>query len=376
MTEIRELSLERVAHQGVVVGRHDGKVMFVTGGLPGERVRAEVTERGKAFDRGHVVEVLTASPGRIVPACPVADRCGGCDWQHASPETERELKTAVVAEQLSRLAGLDWDGEVQDVLPATGWRTRMRYAVDDGHIGLRARRSHEVVDLPDQGCLIAAPGPSVDELRALAQRAEDQIEVIVADDRTAVLVDGKRGDERVTQRVGGRAYTLAASGFWQVHPRAASLLTERVLAGLEPRPGEKALDLYCGAGLFAGALADRGCDVFGIELSAPAIAAAQRNVPEARFLASPLERALNRFPRRAGIVVLDPPRKGAGRAVVRAVAAVQPRAIAYVACDPAALGRDLGHFAAVGYHPSSIEAFNLFPRTHHMECVAILHRGA
>ncbi|MDF1488515.1 class I SAM-dependent RNA methyltransferase [Tessaracoccus caeni] len=376
MTEVRELSLERVAHQGVVVGRHEGKVMFVTGGLPGERVRVEVTERGASFDRGHVVEVLTASLGRMTPACPVADRCGGCDWQHATTETERELKTAVVAEQLSRLAGLDWDGEVQDVLPATGWRTRMRYAVDDGHIGLRARRSHEVVELPDQGCLIAAPGPSVDELRALARQAEEQIEVIVADDRTAVLVDGKRGNERVSQQVGGRTYTLAASGFWQVHPRAASLLTERVLAGLEPRPGKKALDLYCGAGLFAGALAERGCDVFGIELSAPAIDAARRNVPEARFLAAPLERALNRFPRRAGVVVLDPPRKGAGRAVVRAVAAVQPRAIAYVACDPAALGRDLAHFAAAGYRPTSVEAFNLFPRTHHVECVAILHRGA
>ena len=136
------------------------------------------------------------------------------------------------------------------------------------------------------------------------------------------------------------------------------------------------MDLYCGAGLFAGVLADRGCDVFGIELSHQAVSAARRNVPEARFLASPLERALNRLPRAADVVVLDPPRKGAGRGVVRAVAGTRPRAIAYVACDPSALGRDLRHFADAGYHAVSVEAFNLFPNTHHVECVAILHPAA
>lgn len=375
MSEIVTLVLERVAHQGVVVGRSDGKVVFVSGGLPGEQVRAKITHRGKSFDRGHVVEVLVPAPGRIAPACPVAEDCGGCDWQHASADTELDLKTAVVAEQLSRLAGIDWQGRVQQVPPLTRWRTRMRYAVDRGRIGLRARRSRDVVELPDQGCLIASAGPSVEELRRLAQDAEEHVEVVVADDRTAVLVDGARGQEPVIQHVGERAFRLAAAGFWQVHPRAASLLTEKVLEGLDPRPGEQALDLYCGAGLFAGALAERGCDVVGIELSDQAIAAAKGNVPDARFLACPMERALNRLPRRADVVVLDPPRKGAGKAVVRAVAAIGPRAVAYVACDPSALGRDLRLFAEAGYVPASIEAFNLFPRTHHVECVAILHPG-
>ena len=373
MSEVVTLTLDRVAHQGVVVGRCEGKVLFVSGGLPGERVRVEVTERGRSFDRGHVVEVLTASPGRVQPPCPVADRCGGCDWQHASAETELDLKTAVVAEQLSRLAGIEWQGRVQEVPPLMGWRTRMRYAVEGGRIGLRARRSHEVVELPDSGCLIAAPGPDVEELKALARTAGEQVEVVVAEDRTAVLVDGTGGQEPVVQRVGKRSYRLSAAGFWQVHPQAAALLTERVIAGLAPRPGEHALDLYCGAGLFAGALADQGCDVFGIELSGQAVAAAKRNVPEARFLASPLERALNRLPRRADVVVLDPPRKGAGKGVVRAIVATRPRAIAYVACDPSALGRDLRHFAEAGYLAASVEAFNLFPNTHHVECVAILH---
>lgn len=308
-----------------------------------------------------------------MPECPVADRCGGCDWQHATPETELELKTAVVAEQLSRLSGLTWEGRVQEVAPLTGWRSRMRYAVDGDRVGLRSRRSHEVVELPDQGCQIAAPGPSVPQLRSLARRATQQIEVVVADDRTAVVVDGEGGSAPVTQRVGQRAFEVAASGFWQVHPRAAALLTEAVIAGLDPVAGESALDLYCGVGLFAGALADRGCDVFGVELSRPAVAAARRNVPKARFLAAPLERALRQLPRHTNLVVLDPPRKGAGRAVVKTVAGLGARAIAYVACDPAALGRDSALFSEAGYRAVSVEAFNLFPRTHHVECVAILH---
>ncbi|MCC2592829.1 class I SAM-dependent RNA methyltransferase [Tessaracoccus sp. OS52] len=373
---VLELELERVAHGGFVVARADEKVVFVTGGLPGEFVRAEVVSRAKRFDRARVVEVLRPSPGRVVPPCPIAEECGGCDWQHASPELQLELKTAVVAEQLERLAGIAWDGSVQSVGSAVGSRTRMRYAVDEeGRVGLRGRRSHDVVALPEQGCLVAADGPRTAELRRLGA-GRSELQVVNADGRLTVLADGRPvvGSRTVTQRVRGRDYRVSASGFWQVHPSAAELLTGAVLEGLGPRPGETALDLYCGVGPFAGALADRGCDVLGIELSREAINHARRNVPEARFLAAPLAGALDAFPAAADLVVLDPPRKGAGSEVVTAIAGLGARAVAYVACDPAALARDLATFAALGYHPDSIEAWDLFPMTHHVECVAILRR--
>ena len=374
ITPLPIVSLLRVAHGGVVVGRNGEKVVFVTGGLPGEVVTVEITQETKKFDRGRVVEVLEASPGRVVPPCPIADQCGGCDWQHASPSLQLDLKTAVVAEQLSRLAGIRWDGRVKAVAPNLGWRTRMRYAVDeDGRVGLRARRSNTIVPLPAQGCLVAAPGPDVDALTTLARGAEE-LQVVVSDDGITVLADEKvvRGSAVVHEEVAGRGFDVDADGFWQVHPAAAEVLTAAVLDGLEPRAGESALDLYCGVGLFAGALVEAGCSVIGIEGSRSAIAHARRNVPSGRFIAGSMEAHLKSLPRRADVVVLDPPRKGAGGPVVKAIAALEPRAIAYVACDPSALARDLATFQTEGYEPSSIKAFDLFPMTHHVECVATL----
>ncbi len=369
-----DIRLERVAHGGFVVGRDDDKVIFVTGGLPGELVRVEITERTKRFDRGRVVAVLESSPGRVEPPCPIAARCGGCDWQHASHEEQLDLKTAVVAEQLSRLAGLTWCGRVQAVAPLTGWRSRMRYAVDDrGRVGLRARRSHEVVPLPEQGCLVAAPGPGVAELTSLAQGASE-LQVVVSDDGVTAMADGRlvRGQRVVHEYTAHHRFAVEADGFWQVHPRAADVLTDAVMKGLEPRAGESALDLYCGVGLFAATLVAAGCSVLGIEGSRPAIARARSNVPGARFIAGSMEHQLGALPRSADLVVLDPPRKGAGAAVVERIATLGPRAVAYVACDPSALARDLATFARSGYEPVSIEAFDLFPMTHHVECVAII----
>lgn len=182
---------------------------------------------------------------------------------------------------------------------------------------------------------------------------------------------------------------MAGDGFWQVHPAAADLLTEAVLEGLRPEPGETALDLYCGVGLFAGALVDRGCRVTGVESSRSAIEAARRNLADARssvrLLADRVDRALSRrpgrgrgrtrgnpLPQRVDLVVLDPPRSGAGRDVVSQVVRRRPRAIAYVACDPAALARDLGYFLRSGYRLDGLRAFDLFPMTHHLECVALI----
>ncbi len=369
-----EVRLLRVAHGGVVVGRADDKVVFVTGGLPGELVTVEITENTKRFDRGHVVEVLQPSPDRVVPPCPIAERCGGCDWQHATPESQLDLKSAVVAEQLSRLAGITWEGRVASVGPPMGWRSRMRYAVDeDSRVGLRARRSHEVVPLPAQGCMVAAPGPEVADLVSLGQGA-DELQVVSSADGITVLADNKlvRGPRVVHENAVGHRFALEADGFWQVHPRAAEVLTEAVLRGLAPSQGESALDLYCGVGLFAASLADAGCKVLGIEGSRPAIAQARRNVPGARFIAGAMEKHLGSLPADADVVVLDPPRKGAGAKVVQAIASLRPRAIAYVACDPSALARDRATFSLAGYQPSTIEAFDLFPMTHHVECVAIL----
>ncbi|HEX8487565.1 MAG TPA: TRAM domain-containing protein [Propionibacteriaceae bacterium] len=376
-----------VAHGGHCVARHDGRVIFVRHCLPGERVMVRVTDDSHArFWRGDAVEVLEPSPDRVPPRCPIAGPglCGGCDFQHVELTAQRLLKAAVVAEQLSRMAGITWSGEVEDVsTPRTrdglDWRTRMRYHADPhGRAGLRAHRSHAIIALPEQGCPIASPDtPSV-----LGQTWPEGAELLAATATrgSALYVDGRltSGTAELLEHAAGRDFSVAADGFWQVHPAAAERLVEAVLAGLDPQPGETAFDLYCGVGLFAGALADRGCEVWGVESGHRAVQAARRNLADVadrmHLSTGRVDRRLAQLPRRVDLVVLDPPRAGAGKAVIQAVLSRRPRAVAYVACDPAALARDLGTAQELGYvaDPAGIRAFDLFPMTHHVECVAIL----
>jgi len=360
-----------VAHGGHWVARAgDGRVVFVRGALEGELVRVRVTATAKRHAFGDAVEVLQAAPDRVEPPCPIAGDCGGCDLQHVRPDAQAGLKTQVVAEQLGRLAGFAWDGHVERVAPLTGWRTRVRYHADADGWGMHPHRSNGVTPLPAAGCLIAAPGlgippqPPSGAVEVLGVAAADGVRWLSPGDGTVVR-----------ERAAGRDWRVRAAGFWQVHPAAADTLVTAVLDGLAPRAGESALDLYCGVGLFAGALTDRGVRVTGIEGDRAATLLAAQNVPGARFLRGSVERVLRRAPASVDLVVLDPPRTGAGASVLDAVLAREPRAIAYVACDPAALARDLGRALASGWTVASLRAFDLFPMTHHVECVAILVPG-
>ena len=373
-----------VAHGGHCVARHDGRVIFVRHALPGELVMVEVTDTSHdRFWRGDAVEVIRPSRGRVPTRCPVAGPglCGGCDFQHVDLAVQRRLKADVVAEQLQRLAGLSWAGEVEaPVEPSDGlgWRTRMRYQVNEhGHPGLHAHHSHRVVELPERGCPIASPRTAPVVMRSWPADAE--LVTAGSPGASTLIVDGRResGPAELVEQAAGRDWRVDADGFWQVHPASADLLVGAVLAGLQPTAGERAFDLYCGVGLFAGALADAGCQVWGLEANRRAIQLARRNLADvgsrARFTADRVDRGLRHLPERTDLVVLDPPRTGAGKAVVKMVVERRPRAIAYVACDPAALARDLGTAQALGYRAVSIRAFDLFPMTHHVECVAILH---
>ncbi|MYS25210.1 tRNA/tmRNA/rRNA uracil-C5-methylase, TrmA/RlmC/RlmD family [Streptomyces sp. DvalAA-14] len=425
-----EVEVGPVAHGGHCVARTEaGQVLFVRHALPGERVVAQVTEgeQGARFLRADAVRVLTASKDRVAPPCPYSGpgRCGGCDWQHAGPGAQRRLKAAVIAEQLARLAGLTpqqagWDGTVA---PAPGdkvakgevpaWRTRVQYAVDaDGRAGLRKHRSHEV-EVIDH-CLIAAPEieelgvearswPQIAAVEAIAATGSHDRQVILTpnpggrlpivelDRPVSVQRIGERdhavhrvhGRPFVRERAVGRTWRVGEGGFWQVHPKAPELLVEAVMQGLMPRKGEMALDLYCGVGLFAGALAERVGDrgaVLGIESAKRAVEDARHNLQDldrVRIEAGKVEQVLPRTGiTEVDLVVLDPPRAGAGHATVRQIASLDPRRIAYVACDPAALARDLAWFAEEGYRPITLRAFDLFPFTHHVECVAILAPAA
>jgi tRNA/tmRNA/rRNA uracil-C5-methylase (TrmA/RlmC/RlmD family) len=413
--EVLDLAVTGVAHGGWCVARDaGGRVVFVRHALPGERVRARVTDATASFARAEAIEVLRASPDRVPSRCPHArpGGCGGCDWQHASLAAQRRLKAEVVRDQLRRLAGVDRAVTVEPVAgdeDGLGWRTRVRFSVGPGGTaGLLAHRSHRVVEVGD--CPIAhplvraaevtgrdwAPARSV-EVVASAASGERAVIVTtpqraagtqIAADADTVLRAGRGG--RLTtlsgrgslrQRAAGRSWRVSAGAFWQVHPGAADALSAAVLDVLRPGPGEVALDLFCGAGLFAGALAaavGRDGTVIAVDADRSAVRDARYNLrrtPWARVHAADAAAALARYDWPApDLAVIDPPRTGVPRQVIDRLVASGAglRAVAYVSCDPATLARDIAVFAGHGWRLGGLRAFDIFPMTHHVECVAAL----
>nr|WP_131102562.1 class I SAM-dependent RNA methyltransferase [Streptomonospora litoralis] len=410
-----ELRVEGPANGGSCVARHGERVVFVRHSLPGELVRARVTEEAKRFLRADAVEVLEPSPDRVEPPCPFAGpgKCGGCDWQHASLEAQRRIKAQVLSEQLRRIAGIDREVQVEE-LPGhpdgLGWRTRVRFAVDSaGRAGLRRHRSHEIE--PVDRCRIAHPRvdelgvtelewPRMREVEAVAAGSTRDTALVVTPESaklpalpepkasSAVLrrfrngrVQQVRGRRHLREQVGEREFRVSAGGFWQVHPAAARVLSEAVVEALAPEPGETALDLYCGAGLFTAALADAvGSQgrVLGVESDTDAVRDARHNLrdlPWARVEQADTAAQLREWvDMRVDVAVLDPPRTGAGTVVARQLAELRNRAVAYVSCDPATLARDLAAFVEEGYELAELRAFDSFPMTHHVECLALLRR--
>lgn len=375
-----ELEVGPVAHGGHCVARHEGRVVFVRHALPGERVRAVVDEDGGGgFCRADAVAVLVPSPDRVEAPCvwARAGGCGGCDFQHAGPAAQRSLKADVLAEQLGRLAGLDLRVPVEE-LPggALGWRHRVRLAVDEeGAPGLRAHRSHDVLPIAD--CLIAPEG-ALPPVLASSFAPGSEVEVAV----DALGVTHVQDSGPIVQRAAGREWRLSPGTFWQVHPALPDALADVVGTWAAAPAGGTAWDLYGGVGLFAAVLAGQVGPtgrVTVVESSRQAVddgRAALADLPQVGWEVGRVERVIGRLGPRPDVVVADPPRKGLGGAMVDALCAAAPDRVVHVACDPASLARDLALFAARGYRLVHLRAFDAFPMTHHMECVALLERAA
>ncbi|MDF2917607.1 MAG: rRNA methyltransferase [Microbacterium sp.] len=419
--DLLDLDVTDVAHGGVFVARHEGRVVFVPDAIPGERVRARLTDTAKSsFWRAEALDVLEASRHRRPHVWSPADigtapenRPGGADFGHIDLEHQRELKQRVLRDALKRFGGVDSDVVVAaagaDETPdGTGWRTRVSLHVDrDGRIGPFAARSHRVVEVDDLPLATPAIAESVARGRSAAPGRLDLVQP--SDGRVRALARpetprrrGRGGPrpaadpalrETVIERVGDREFRVDAGGFWQVHRLAPVALRDAVHSGLRSAgrtvdPDAWHLDLYGGVGLLAAAVAELGgtaTRITSVESDTRATDHAGENLAEwvgaraetgrvDRWLAQVEETAsaAERARLRAGVTVLDPPRSGAGRDVVDSLLRLRPATLVYVACDPVALARDLGMLRAGGYVPVSLQGLDLFPHSHHMEAVAVL----
>lgn len=395
MTAQPELTLTTgaPANGGSCVAHHDGRVVFVRYALPGETVRVRVVSERESYWHAEVVEVLEPSADRVDPLCPIAgaDGAGCCDLAFARPDAARRLKGAVVANQLTRLGGYDWDGTAAEPVGtggATGWRTRVRLDTsDDGRAGFHRYHSPE---LAERLCCAQLPDGMLDGIDARRWPPGAHVHVVIDDDGVRHVVQSGparkgathavEGGYEAVQRVGAREWRVPVTAFWQAHREAAPLYSALVAGWARLDPGMTAWDLYGGAGVFAAVLAQAVGDsgrVLTIDTSRGASRAARAALADlgcVSVVTDSVRRALAGQRGRADVAVLDPPRTGAGRDVIDLLADAGVPRLIHIGCEAASFARDIGLYRRHGYAVERLRVFDSFPLTHHVECVAVLTR--
>ncbi|MET0148202.1 MAG: hypothetical protein ABW310_03530 [Acidimicrobiales bacterium] len=396
MGQVIEVRAERMVAGGSALCRDaGGRIVLVDGALPGERLSVEVEDEGDSL--GQLVAVLERAPGRVDPPCPfVAQGCGGCDWQHAAPDVQSEMRLEIVTDALRRLGRLS-DAVVRPGPPIGAERSRntLRLAVDDGRLGLRARGTNDVVPVGD--CLVVVPGlaellvPGVVDPGSATEvtlrvadgtgerllLAEPTAQGVLAPEDVAVI----GADELAAGRrrwffaeVAGHRLRVSASSFFQTRGSGAEALVAIVAEQLHGAPEGTFVDLYGGVGLFAVTVAgDRR--IVLVERSAAAAADARQNLAgrPAKVIAKPVERWR---PVPAAVVVADPARAGLGKAAVQRTVATGAARVVLISCDAASLGRDTAALVAAGYDHVESVVVDMFGHTGHVEVVTRFDRRA
>ena len=384
------VTIEKVAHGGHFIARHLGAVIFVRHAIPGEEVEIEITGTGSSFNRADVVKVINPSADRVSAPCQFAHRtgCGGCDFQHISLERQRQLKSEVIAEQFARIAKREMQVVVEEVGPPLGYRTRFNAVTTrNGDLGFKQARSNKVIPVSD--CRILQPEVKYQELSSRKWKGDLRVEVSLSSAGERTIATGYTRDETPVRTsegpdigqysINGFNLEVSQRSFWQSHKLAPAVLTKVVSEFAQIKAGDLVLDLYGGVGLFTSQFLEAVGEAGQIDLvegSKSATADAIRNFAEKKNVkvhTGDVAKLLPRFTQ-SDVIILDPPREGAGKEVVQAMAVLKPRAIVYVACDPAALARDTTYLSEVGYEITKIRAFDLFPMTHHIESVALFGR--
>ncbi|NNK92360.1 MAG: class I SAM-dependent RNA methyltransferase [Acidimicrobiia bacterium] len=388
-----EVPTHGMAHGGDAVGRVDGKVYFVPGAMPGEKVAGTIERDRGSWARLSMTSVLEPSPHRVEPPCPHFDVCGGCQWQFATHDAQAEWKRSIVVEQLAHIGKIH-DVEVHETVTteSVGYRNRLDVRIKDGVPGLRKAASHDLA--PIDSCLIAHAGLNelFDCLRGTDLTTATLRVGTATGDRLLVHTGGtlrvpdgvsvakmtKRGlgtvigDPFITEKVAGKTFRVTGTNFFQVNTAGAEVLVEQVNRALQPQPEDVLLDAYAGGGLFS-ATVGAGCfHSIAVESDPGGLADLARNVPEAERIAKRVEHLDGG---EWDLVVADPPRAGLRAAGVAAITSAGPRAIALVSCDPASLARDSRLLIDSGYTLVGVTPVDMFPHTFHIEAVAHFARA-
>ena len=410
------LSLTSWGRLGEAMADFDGHNVFVAGGIPGERVVAEVVKVHRKYVSAKVVEVLEASPDRVEPPCPYYGECTGCQWQHLSYEAQLRTKREKVADALQRVGGFQ-DPPVSEVRPSPGqygYRNHARFTIrrqgkrgdrrqgkpedkrqgtgDDnlegnreGALGFVNRETRQFVRI--EKCLLMHDGVN-ELLEDLQDRCGETTQLSIRASRYSgdyliqpylvhPEITVKTGQKRYTETVGGRDFLVSSPSFFQVNVDQAAAAADLVRDRLNLGPDDVLLDAYTGVGIFAILLAPSVKKVIAVEESSAAVADAKLNgagLDNLEFVLGRTEDVLRNLPEKPDAVILDPPRSGCQPRALESLINMAPPRLAYVSCDAETLGRDLNILCQGGYQLDEVVPLDMFPQTHHVECVAFLSR--
>ena len=412
---LEDLPLESWGRLGEAMAWHNGQPVFVFGGIPGERVTAQITRVHRQYAAAAVIEVLQPAPSRVDPPCQYFGPCTGCQWQHLDYAAQLAAKREKVVDALIRVGGLFADpaeAPVADVIPSPdryGYRNHARFTVGPpkrrraanadpgvdelkgGQLGFVNRETRQFVRVDH--CMLMRPSVNA-ILRRLQDRCQETTQLSIR--AGAAGLDGAgeylvqppllnpeiaiaTGQKRYIETIGQTRFYVSSPSFFQVNAAQAAQAAAIVREGLALAPEDVLLDAYTGVGAFAVLLAPYVRKVIAVEESAAAVADARENavgIPAIEFVLGRTETVLDQLPVQPDAVVLDPPRAGCQPQALHKLAELAPPRVAYVSCDPETLARDLKILCAAGYALQRVIPIDMFPQTHHVECVALLRWAA
>jgi tRNA/tmRNA/rRNA uracil-C5-methylase (TrmA/RlmC/RlmD family) len=381
-----ELTIEKIVPRGFGMGFAEGLTVMVPLAAVGDVLRSRIREVKKRLAFAEIVAILRPGPDRIQAPCPYFGVCGGCNFQHLKYQAQLAAKVAIVRDCLTRIGKIDYQPEIKIIGSPLEleYRSRVRWHLEPATqaLGYMRRDSNEIVDI--EVCPILTPKlqSTLSELRSAVDwndvpRVGQDIEAVAGDrDQVSVHAQGTAAEAvEVTAALAGEEYSYTAQTFFQANQ---AIVPQLVQAAIGDATGSTALDLYSGVGLFTLPLGRRFARVVSVEGNARSVELAKRNLANAaltnvevhamgvaRSLASVDVSGLD-------LVLLDPPRSGPEDGVISSIAAMRPKHVAYVSCEPAILARDLRQLVAAGFTIDSITALDLFPQTHHVETVVHL----
>ena len=374
------LDIGNIANGGHFVSRHNNQIVFVRHGITGEIANVKITAINSKFAFGDAIEILKSSKDRVKAPCQYShpEGCGGCDFQHIVLSTQSDLKKKVIKEQFERIAKIEIDPEIITAEPANGlnWRSRLNLAIsENGNVGLHAYRSNKIIEI--KKCSIALE--KINNLEVFTKKwdQKDNIKISYSsEDDFSISQLGQKisGSENLKENVDGNKYTISPQSFWQSHKNAPKLLLQHVIKLAEIKKGQIIWDLYGGVGLFTlplSKLIGEDGEVHLIERDDTCIQDANKMFSSIKNIFihhGKVEQKLGSV-KKIDTIILDPPRNGVSKQVINQIIEKKPKLIIYVSCNPSTLARDSKVLLNNNYKLNKIIGLDLFPMTHHIECV-------